>query len=129
MTQVDDLRSLTALPQALIPGVLARHGDSSSTVRVGLFDLLIGHQDGPLGLDYLADSLARLEDPDLYHYLVIAMLSARRESLTAVVLQAARFEARQGQIAVLIDSLELFEVDPEIGRVIELLRRRRKPRT
>ncbi len=54
------LRSLTALPLPLLPGVIERHGKSKDVaILAGLCDLLIGHAAGPQGVDYLRDTLAR----------------------------------------------------------------------
>jgi len=119
------LRSLTAAPAALIPGIIARHGQSESNIiRLGLCDLLIGHAAGPQGLDTLADALVSLHDLDAYRYLVIALLTARRPALTALVAHAARLETRANRIAALTEALKIFGADPEIGSLGEELRKR-----
>jgi hypothetical protein len=106
--------------------MIARHGQSeSSIVRIGLCDLLIAHEAGPQGLDYLADALVNLHDLDAYRYLVIALLTARRPALTALVSQAARLETRANRIAALAEALSIFSADPEIASLGAELRKRR----
>lgn len=103
------LRSLSAIPAELMPGIVERFGNTTNaTVLVGLFDLLIQHKAGPQALPFLEESLARLQDPDLYRYLVIALLSARNEALNGLVVRSARFETDQAKIAVLLEALSLF---------------------
>jgi hypothetical protein len=126
------LRSLTHAPAALIPGIIARHGKAESAiVRIGLCDLLIGHESGvqaPLAsqaVDYLADSLTAMPDLAAFRYLVIAMLTSRRPELTAAVLQTARLETHRGRIGVLLEVLDLFAANPEIASLAEQLRQRR----
>jgi hypothetical protein len=126
------LRSLARAPAALIPGIIARHGKAESAIiRIGLCDLLIGHEAGaqaPLAsqaVEYLADSLTTMPDLAAYRYLVIAMLTSRRPELAAVVLQTARLETHRGRIGVLLEVLDLFAGNPEIAALAEQLRLRR----
>ncbi len=124
------LRSLTAAPAALIPGILARRGQSESNIiRIGLCDLLIAHGAGPQELDYLADTLVSAQGLDTYRYLVIAMLTSRRPALIATVLHAARLETRGNRIGVLLEAFELFTADPEIASLVEQLRKRQQGRS
>jgi len=122
------LRSLTRAPAALIPGIIARHGKAESAIiRIGLCDLLIGHEAGThaQAVAYLADSLTTMPDLAAYRYLVIAMLTSRRPELTAAVLQTARLETHRGRIGVLLEVLDLFATNPEIASLTEMLRRPR----
>jgi hypothetical protein len=126
------LRSLTRAPAALIPGIIARHGKAESAIiRIGLCDLLIGHEAGaqaPLtqqAVVYLANSLTTMPDLAAFRYLVIAMLTSRRSELTAVVLQTARLETHRGRIGVLLEVFDLFAANPEIAALAEQLRQRR----
>lgn len=87
------LRGLTLLPRPLIAGVLVHFKDARDpVVLLGLFDLLIRHQDGPQGLDFLAGALAARLDLDVLRYLVIALCSSRRAELIALVERAAEAE-------------------------------------
>jgi hypothetical protein len=122
------LRSLTRAPAALIPGIIARHGKAESAIiRIGLCDLLIGHEAGvpAQAVAYLADSLTTVPDLAAFRYLVIAMLTPRRPELTAAVLQTARLETHRGRIGVLLEVLDLFASNPEIAALAEQLRHRR----
>ena len=126
------LRSLTRTPAALIPGIIARHGKAESAIiRIGLCDLLIGHEAGaqaPLAsqaVAYLADALTTMPDLAAYRYLVIAMLTSRRLELMAAVLQTARLETHRGRIGVLLEVLDLFSANPDIAALARDLRLRR----
>jgi hypothetical protein len=103
------LRSLTTLPEELVPGLVRRHGDSPHViVRVGLFDLLIGHRAGPLEVGYLETSLADLDDADAYRYLVMALLTSRNDQLVELVRGAARLETRRERAGILREAAGLF---------------------
>jgi hypothetical protein len=103
------LRSLNSIPAELVPGLVRRHGQSPHViVRVGLFDLLIGHRAGPLEIGYLEASLADLDDADAYRYLVMALLTSRNDQLVELVRSTARLEARRDRVAVLREAASLF---------------------
>jgi hypothetical protein len=126
------LRSLTRAPAELIPGIIARHGKAESAIiRIGLCDLLIGHEAGvqaplaPQAVAYLVDALTTMPDLAAYRYLVIAMLTSRRAELTAAVLQTVRLEAHRGRIGVMLEVFDLFSANPEIATLAEQLRLRR----
>jgi hypothetical protein len=126
------LRSLTGAPVALLSGIIARHGKAESAIiRIGLCDLLIGHQAGaqtPLvsqTVDALTDSLTSMPDLAAFRYLLIAMLTPRRPELTAAVLQTARLETYRGRIGVLLEVFGLFSANPEVAALAERLRQHR----
>ena len=103
------LRSLTAIPADLVPGLVRRHGASPHViVRVGLFDLLIGHRAGLLEIGYLESALADLDDADAYRYLVMALLTARKDELVDLVRAAARLQTRRDRAAVFREAAALF---------------------
>jgi hypothetical protein len=120
------LRNLTGAPAALLPGIIARHGKAESAIiRIGLCDLLIGHEAGAQGVDTLADALATIPDLAAFRYLVIAMLTPRRPELTAAVLQMARLETHRGRVGVLLEVFDLFSANPDIAALTGQLRQRR----
>jgi len=103
------LRGLVTLPLSLVPGLLRLHGQSRDPViRIGLFDLLISHRCGPLEMDYLARSLAELEDIDAYRYLVMALAAARHTGLAELLSDAHRLETRRDRLAVLAEAEQVF---------------------
>ena len=113
------LRSLTALPLPLLPGVIERHGKSKDVaILAGLCDLLIGHAAGPQGVDYLRDTLAHTADADLLRYVALAMLSQRDAALRAAVLDAARLETRPPRVAAYREALAPFAADPEVAALL-----------
>lgn len=121
------LHSLTEIPAALIAGIVERHGKSeSSAVRIGLYELLIGHRAGPQALDFLADALAKARDMDVYRYLVIAMQAARHKSLADLVLRAAGFENDAARVEVLLEALQPFAADPQVAESLDRLRERQE---
>jgi hypothetical protein len=99
------LRSLTAIPADLVPGLVRRHGASP---HIGLCDLLIGHRAGPLEIGHLEAALADLEDADAYRYLVMALLTSRNDGLTELVRSAARLQTRKDRVAVFREAAALF---------------------
>lgn len=103
------LRGLVTLPLSLVPGLLKLHGqDRDPVIRIGLFDLLISHRSGPLEPDYLARSLAELDDVDAYRYLVMALAAARHSGLAELLRDAHRLETRRDRLAVLAEADQVF---------------------
>jgi hypothetical protein len=103
------LRSLTTIPSDLVPGLVRRHGASPHViVRVGLFDLLIGHRAGPLETGYLESSLADLEDADAYRYLVMALLASRNDRLVELVRAELRLQTHPSRAEILREVAALF---------------------
>lgn len=119
------LRSLTAIPLPLLPGLIERHSKGQDTVvLIGLCDLLIKHERGPQGPDYLGELLATTQDPDLVRYLTIALLAGRDEALRDLALSVARLETRPAHLAALRDALEPFAGDRTVAAALDRLERR-----
>jgi hypothetical protein len=125
------LRQMIGLPVTLVDGLLARHKETSSAALLaGLYDLLANHHAGPQGLPFLEGELARLRDPDLYRYLLVTLLSARREALNTLALRAGSLETDPRKIAVLLESLAVFDLGPPGAELAaEMARRQRHKRT
>ncbi|MEA3335134.1 MAG: hypothetical protein U9R25_04440 [Chloroflexota bacterium] len=124
------LRNLTGIPTTLLPAIIGRFKDTkNSAILVGLYDLLLEHEEGPQALDFLEESLLTLSDLDLYHYLVIALMTRREAALTNLVLRSARFETDPGKIDLLREILALFKGDPAVSDTVARLakRSRKKP--
>jgi hypothetical protein len=114
------LSHLTTLPDAMLPGLVARYADSAEdVVLVGLFDLLVHHHSGPQGLDLIARFLRTGERLDVYRYLATIMLTSDQHLLVSDLLAAARLENRHHQLVVLADVLAL---SPASG-VVQSVRR------
>ncbi|MBK8049261.1 MAG: hypothetical protein IPK16_20385 [Anaerolineales bacterium] len=76
------LRQLTALPQTLIEPLLTHFGEGAApAVQLGLFHLLIYHQAGVQGREYLRRALPGVRNIDLYRYLVMSMIAAGDDGL------------------------------------------------
>ena len=93
-------------------------------ILLGLFDLLIQHREGAQELPYLEETLAHLKDPDLYRYLLIALLSARKKQLDELVIRGVGFETDQSKVAVLMEVLGVFDLGPRGAELNERLQRR-----
>ncbi len=77
------LRGLTRLPPSLIPLLVARFGKSGgSAARLGLYDLLLRHEDGPQAVDFLMDQVQRAP-LELARYLLFALVAAGDDALLA----------------------------------------------
>jgi hypothetical protein len=123
------LRQLTGLPAPLVDGLLARHKETSSAaLRVGLYDLLANHRAGPQGVAFLEGELARLKDADLYRYLLVTLLSARREALNSAVLRAVSVETDTRKTAIALESLAVFDLGPVGAELVARLTRRQRSR-
>jgi hypothetical protein len=119
------LSHLTTLPDALIPGVLARFAaNTSSLVLVGLFDLLLKHRTGPHGLEFLRTFLRNTLQLDVYQYLVSLIVASGRPPLVAELLDAAHFEQQREKLTILYDALTLLPPNPEIAELLAQLQRR-----
>lgn len=107
------LRNLTGLPVSLVSVLVERYRETgSAALLIGLYDLLANHRAGPQALPFLEGELARRKDPDLYRYLLVALLSARKEALNAVVLAASQMETDPRKVAILLESLAVFDLGP-----------------
>lgn len=118
----DSLRQLTALPPAMIPGLLVRHGESEDAiVLLGLFDLLLAHESGPQGIDYINDFLAATRQYDVYRYLVTAMIASGNQTLLNTLLASARYERDKEKITILTRALALMAGNRAVDEVMDWL--------
>ena len=116
------LRQLTAMPSAMVPSLIERHGGSDDAiVLLGLFDLLLGHVDGSQGLDFMADFLASTRQEDVYRYLVTTLVASGDPDLLAIVLASARYERDREKMTILARALALVEGDPAVDEVLEMI--------
>jgi hypothetical protein len=119
------LRSLLHIPTALVPGLVERHGASpSDLVLAGLFDLLLSHENGPLGRDYLLDFLRATGRHAAYHYLVALIVAQAKATLLPDLLDLARYEQKQARIEILVEALSVLDHDPAVADLLEKLRKR-----
>ena len=117
------LRSLTGIPEELLPSLIERFSQSKNgVILVGLYDLLIKHQAGPQGLDFLAESLISQQDLDIYRYLLITLLSSRQPILISLLDTAVRLETDSLRIETIIEAADLFAADPDIADLAAALR-------
>jgi hypothetical protein len=119
------LRGLTRLPDSLIAALLDRYGDSShEIVLVGLFDLLLNHQTGPHGRDWLQHFLRTTQQLAAYRYLVAVLIASGRQALLDDLLAAAHVERQPTKVAILADALAVVERSPAVNELLNTLRTR-----
>lgn len=102
------LRNLTALPAALLGGLVDRYGDSrDEIVLLGLFDLLLAHEDGAAYHDFVLAFLAETRLYNIYRYLVSTIIAGRHADLIAALRAMARDEEDRRKVEILEEALAL----------------------
>jgi hypothetical protein len=119
------LRQLLTLPVSLLPGLIERFGPQTPlTSRLGLVHLLINHQAGPQGRDYLLRQLQETRDADIYRYIVMSMVAAGREPLLADLLESAKTLQDRNKLAVLAEAFDLLAHQPQFRQGAATIRQR-----
>lgn len=122
------LRNLTTLPPALLPELMERYGQSGQdVVLAGLFDLLLGHEEGPYGRNYFTELLKTTRQMDAYRYLVATTVShaaSGAETILPELLEHARWEQNREKVAILLESLSVLAHHPEVEDVMDNLSQR-----
>jgi hypothetical protein len=119
------------IPASMLEPIAERWRESEhDVVRLGLFELLLGHA---CWMDYraeIASAIHRADSPDLYHFLVTAVVASRRPELLADLLEIARHERSRPRLESLIQALELAEAHSDARDMASRLRDRlqRSPR-
>ncbi|HAJ36661.1 MAG TPA: hypothetical protein DCL15_13320 [Chloroflexi bacterium] len=117
------LRQLTALPRSLVEPLLEGYAaTASSVIRMGLFDLLLNHAEGPLGRAYLARFLEETTDADIYRYLVMSIVLAGREEPLHDLRQAAYRERRRAKQEILLEAATILAHRVEFAELAAHLR-------
>ncbi len=117
------LHLLTSISTSLVPGLIERFSSSDSDlVLAGLFDLLIGHDEGVQGEEFLASFLEESKRYDAYRYLIALIIAERRQDLLPALLPMLHFESDKEKIFILLDAFEPLKQDSEISKVVEDLR-------
>ena len=130
------MRNLTALPESLLPNLLARYTGSEREQRgseqppltaqpiilLGLFDLLLHHETGPHEQSFLWHYLHADDDLDVYRYLVAAIAAMPGDRLLLpALLNEVRFEQNRDKVFVLLDALAVVAHDKQVGEVLAQL--------
>lgn len=117
------LRQLTTLPVALVDGLLTHVAATTSPIiRMGLFDLMLNHADGPLGRAYLHRFLEETADLDIYRYLVMSLVLAGHEGPLDDLRQAAYRERRRARQDILLEAATILAHRPEFRDLATHLR-------
>lgn len=118
------LGNLTALRTDLLPELLARFTDRNhdhepnEIILVGLFDLLLNHDDGPQALDFIATFLQTSNQLDAYRYLTVTMATSGRNELRDLLLDQAGATTSREKALILRDALKLL---PQQSRTVTQL--------
>jgi hypothetical protein len=117
------LHLLTTISTSLVPGLIDRFSSSNNDlILAGLFDLLISHDEGLQGEEFLISFLEESKRYDAYRYLIALIIAERRQDLLPTLLPILRFERNKEKVFILLDAFEPLNHDPEISKVIEQLR-------
>ncbi|MFO7632553.1 MAG: hypothetical protein R6W76_08445 [Caldilinea sp.] len=117
------LRQLTSLPVAMVERLLELYAATpSSIIRMGLIDLLLHHQEGPLGQTYRVRFLDETSDIDIYRYLVMSIVLAGHEVPLNDLRQAAYRERRRAKLEILLEAATILAHHPEFGELAAHLR-------
>jgi hypothetical protein len=121
------LRQLTTLPETLLAALMDRYREKPpAAVLLGLVDLLINHQTGPHGRDFLLEQLAAGRDLDLYRYIVMSMVASGRPPLLDDLVSLAKTASDKRKLQVLAEAFELLAHQPQFRTAAADIRRRLK---
>lgn len=117
------LRQLTSLPAPLVTKLLAHYAATpSALIRMGLFDLLLNHREGPLAREHLVRWLDATTDVDVYRYLVMSIVATAHETLLSDLLQAAHRERQRSRREILVEAATILAPRAGFDELIEHLR-------
>lgn len=102
------LRSLTGLPESLVPLLIERHRESEDEqVLLGLFDLLLGHPARAAWRDEIAAFLRTTALLDLYGIVAMQIVASRDEGLIGLLREVSSTERDRDKARLLGHALEL----------------------
>jgi len=119
------LGNLVSLRLDLLPALLTRftakagEAETNEIILVGLFDLLINHDEGPQAIDFLEKFLQTSTQLDAYRYLVVTMAMSGNPRLTELLVEQAGATTSRDKAGLLLDGLQLLQRnDPAIKTLI-----------
>ncbi|NPV09765.1 MAG: hypothetical protein HPY83_17620 [Anaerolineae bacterium] len=113
------LRSLVRMPGSLLPALVEQYQRTSDEiVLVGLFDLILGHEDGAKQTPFLLSFLQETHLHDAYRYLVTVIVAGRHAHLLSDLIALARHESDRLKRRALAEALSLLAGDPEVDAVL-----------
>jgi xanthosine utilization system XapX-like protein len=119
------LRQLVSLPEGLLHALLERYAQKApAAVLLGLVDLLIGHQTGPHGRDFLRRQLQETRDADIYRYLAMSMVASGKQPLLDDLLDLAKATQDRRKLAVLAEAFDLLGHQPQFRTASADIKRR-----
>lgn len=119
------LSHLTTLRTDLLPGILDRYAESKNEIiLVGLFDLLLDHEAGLQGAEFIANFLQQSQQLDAYRYLVVTMATSGKPDVLLLLMDSARLGVAKPKVAILREAMTLVPAtDAAVTKFIEQLER------
>lgn len=112
------LRGLTRLPALLLPLLIERYGDNAApAARIGLYDLLLRHADGPQAIDFLMDQVRRAP-LELARYLLLALVAAGDDALLVETVRTLGLVSDPARRAVAREALELVSTRADVRTLL-----------
>ena len=126
------LRNLTDLPEALLAGLIERHGESiHDVVLAGLFDLLLLHETPlelrPSSRDFINEFMRSTEQFDVYHYLIstaVAQLARGNESIWADLKEHMATVNNREKADILLSTFSLLAHNSDVASNLQALEER-----
>lgn len=136
--EAECLRSLSKAPGSIVELLLSfytastgtgpsvpRHATKNDVVLLGLFDLALAFPTNSTCLAFLETFLRETQREEVYHSVLITILTTHEPQLWKMLLQVARDERAPEKIDLLLSTLTLAQPEPETKQVIQELQRQR----
>ncbi len=115
------LSNLTPLRPDLLPGIVQRYGEAKNEIiLIGLFDLLLNHEAGLQGADFLGHFLQQSQHLDAYRYLVVTMVTSGKPDVLQLLMDGSRLMTAKAKVAILREAMTLLPVtDPALTAFVQ----------
>jgi len=119
------LSNLTTLRTDLLPGILARYAEAKNEIiLVGLFDLLLNHQDGLQATAFITHFLQQSQQLDAYRYLVVTMVTGGKPDVLQLLIKGSLPSTSKAKVAILREAMTLVPAtEPSVIQFVEQLNR------
>jgi hypothetical protein len=122
------LKSLSGMPESLLPAVLERYRASGDeAVLVGLVDLALDYGDHPAAHAFLRDFLGNTRQYAVYRYLVTRLVTDHDARFLPELAGLAAQDTDPHRLRILGEALALGAGDPNVKAALEALRTARAP--
>lgn len=102
------LRQLIHLPVSLVWGLIEQYRNSQNEAAlVGLFDLLLNHDEVEIFNSFLSEFLARTINYEIYRYVALTIIARHNKKLLQILLEVAANEKSPSKARILVEALSL----------------------